>query len=305
MTLSGIDTPGNQIAQFFPTPTSQNITSVGANNWASPINNPLNWSEWNVRPQLDINKSNRATFRWTQDSWTNPFPNNGSSFWGDSEFPTVGSNWSQPSKSVMAKVSSTISNSLVNDIEFGYGHNAIITTLAGNDDQIVGQLQSDYPAVFPASMKQAGEFFGGWGGLSPYGSYQGEASFWNIAPYKNHEDLYTVQDNLSKVKGNHLLKAGAFYSNNIKVEDGGNGADRPSLPTSNGVYCAQDNATPPNNIIGTVGSGLPACANTNNALANLLVPGNNSQADAATALPNQVWKNFQKQHRRHCPSQVA
>ncbi|MGD0830586.1 MAG: carboxypeptidase regulatory-like domain-containing protein [Terracidiphilus sp.] len=289
-TLSSYDVPGNQIAQFFPTPTSQNITSVGANNWASPINNPLNWSEWNVRPDFDINKSNRATFRWTQDSWTNPFPNNGSSFWGDSEFPTVGSNWSQPSKSVMAKVSSTINNSLVNDIEFGYGHNAIITTLAGNDSQIVNALHTTYPPVFPTSLKQPDEFFGQWGGLSPYGSYQGEASFWNIAPYKNHEDLYTIQDNLSKVKGNHLLKVGAFFSNNIKVEDGGNGADRPSVPST--VYCNQTAGPNPTNIIGTVGSGNAACANTNNPLANLLVPGNNSQADPATALPNQVWKNI-------------
>ncbi len=86
--------------------------------------------------------------------------------------------------------------------------------------------------------RQPDEFFGGWGGLNPYGSYQGSASFWNIAPYKNHEDLYTVQDNLTKVHGNHLLKAGAFCSTNEKVEDNGNGADRPTLPTT--VHCDTD-----------------------------------------------------------------
>jgi hypothetical protein len=280
-TLSSIDKGGNDLAQFFPLPTSTSI-SPGVTNWASKINNPLNWSEWNVRPDFDINKSNRATFRWTQDSWTNPFPNNGSSFWGDSEFPTVGSNWSQPSKSVMAKLSSTINNSMVNDVEFGFGNNAIITTLAGTDTKIVGALVSDYPAMFPASLKQKDEFLGGWGGLSPYGSYQGEASFWNIAPYKNHEDLYTLQDNLSKVKGNHLLKAGAFYGNNIKVEDGGNGADRPGLPGT--VLCDKDAAG--NAIIPTTGQTDPACINTGNPLANILVPGGNA------ALPNQWFANI-------------
>ena len=34
---------------------------------------------------------------------------------------------------------------------------------------------------------------------------------WNIAPYGNHEDLYTIQDNLSKVHGNHTFKTGFFY----------------------------------------------------------------------------------------------
>jgi len=53
---------------------------------------------------------------------------------------------------------------------------------------------------------------------------------WNIAPYGNHEDLYTVQDNLSKVQGNHLLKTGIFLGWNAKIESNGNGADRPGLP---------------------------------------------------------------------------
>jgi hypothetical protein len=268
--LSQLDKGGAEIGSFFPDPSSQGGADgkslVAKNNWASPINNPLNWSEWNVRPDFDINKSNRATFRWTQDSWTNPFPNNGSGFWGDSEFPTVGSNWSQPSKSIMAKLSSTISNSMVNDAEFGYGYNAIITTLAGTRSAIVGELDTDYPAMFPASLKQKDEFFGGWGGLGPYGSSQGEASFWNIAPYKNHEDLYTVQDNLSKVMGNHLLKAGAFFGTNDKIEDGGNGADRPNLPSS--VACTTDPVT------GAMlfAAGDDACVRIQG-LANILVPG--------------------------------
>jgi hypothetical protein len=287
--LASPDAGGALIAQFYPSANfNSDQTKVAADgyNWSSPVNNPLQWSEWNVRPDFDINKSNRATFRWTQDSWNNPFPNNGSNFWGDSEYPTVGSTWSQPSKSVLAKVSSTISNSMVNDVEFGYGYNAIITGLAGSRQAIVGEIQAAYPPLFPTSIKQKDEFFGGWGGLNPYGSSQGAASMWNIAPYKNHEDLYTIQDNLSKLKGNHMFKAGAFYSNNIKVEDGGNGADRPGLPTS--VFCSKD--ANGNNIIPTSGQANPACVNTNNVLANLLVNGGNA-GSALTGLPNQVFAN--------------
>ena len=229
------DAAGLLIAQFYPDPTTGNNgrTRSTASNWASAINNPLNWSEWNVRADYDLTKKNRVTFRWTQESWDNPTPNNGSSFWGESNYPTVQSSWSQPSKSVMAKLSSTLSQTMVNDVEFGYGHNAIITTLGGyqgaHRQRAAGGLSCFLP-VFDQDSQD--EFFGGWGGLNPYGSSQGAASFWNIAPYKNHEDLYTVQDNLTKVHGNHLLKAGAFFSTNEKVENSGNGADRPTLPTT-------------------------------------------------------------------------
>jgi hypothetical protein len=268
--ITSPDAAGLLIAQFYPS-ANYNADQTMKNpatgfNWAAPINNPLDWSEWNVRPDWDINKNNRATGRMTVDSWTNAAPNVGDSFWGESDFPTVQSSWSQPSKSVMGKLSSTISNSIVNDVEFGYGHNAILTALAGTRADIVPEIDTAYPATFPASLKEKDGFFGNWGGFNPYGSYEGEASFWNIAPYHNHEDLYTVQDNLSMVKGNHLLKTGAFFSNNIKDEDSGDGADRPSFPGS--VYCAKGETAPP-----TTPNGMPACVNTNNSLANVLVPG--------------------------------
>jgi hypothetical protein len=277
--LAAIDNGGSLMAQFYPLPSAfagaDGKTTINGDNWASAINNPLDWSEWNVRPDFDLNKSNRVTFRWTQDSWINNAPNNGSSFWGESNYPTIQSNWTQPSKSVMAKLSSTINNSMVNDVEFGFGYNAIITTLAGTKASTVAALDTAYPVYWPTSIKTPGEWLGGWGGLNPYGSYQGSASMWNIAPYKNHEDLYTIQDNLSKVKGNHLLKAGVFYSNNIKVEDGGNGTGRPGLP--GGVYCDKDPVTG-FNVLNT--SGAHACTSTNNGLANILTPGTGTEPQA-------------------------
>jgi hypothetical protein len=281
--IAAPDKAGLLIAQFYPDPTTGGNGTVtnNGNNWASQINNPLNWSEWNVRGDYDLTKKHRVTVRWTQESWDNPAPNNGSSFWGESNYPTVQSSWSQPSKSVMAKLSSTLTPTMVNDVEFGYGHNAIITTLAGTRASIVAGLETAYPASFPSSIKTPGEFFGGWGGLNPYGSYQGSASFWNIAPYKNHEDLYTVQDNLTKVHGNHLLKAGVFFSTNEKVENSGNGIDRPTLPSV--VHCDTDAA---GNTI--TGPGHPACGLTNNALANILLPGTGSQPQVFNVSENSI-----------------
>jgi len=267
--IANPDAAGLLIAQFYPTGPST-VDSTG-NNYSQLIGNGLNWSEWNVRGDYQVTKSNRATFRWTQDSWTNPAQNDGSPFWGESNFPTVDSSWSQPSKSVMAKWTSTISNTMVNDAEFGFGQNRIITTLEGTKASIVPALQTAYPSTFPESIKQKDEFFGGWGGLNPYGyvngtSGGGTTSMWNIAPYGNHEDLYTVQDNLSKVWGNHLIKAGIFYGNSEKVENVGAGEDRPVLPgncsISAGVYCD----------------------NTNNSLATILLPGTGPNAQVFSAV---------------------
>src|SRR6185437_6360152 len=272
--IANPDAAGLLIAQFYPTgPASANASG---NNYSTLVANHLNWSEWNVRGDSQITPGERGTLRWTQDSWVNPAPNDGSPFWGESNFPTVDSTWSQPSKSIMGKLTSTLSSTLVNDVEFGFGQNRIITTLAGTKASIVPALQAAYPTTFPQSIKQKDEFFGGWGGLNPYGYVggnsgggAGQTSMWNIAPYGNHEDLYTVQDNLSKVWRSHLLKAGFFYGNSEKVESNGNGADRPGLPGT----CHNDSAT-----------GGAYCFNTNNSLATILLPGTGPNAQVFSSV---------------------
>jgi Carboxypeptidase regulatory-like domain len=295
-TIANPDAPGELIAKFYPAPTlSGTSVNAGGNNWVASQRNHLNWNEWNVRGDWQITHANHGTIRWTQDNWTNPaVANAGSSgYWGSSELPTIASNWAQPSKSIMGKVTTTFSSTMVNDVEFGFGQNRIITTLAGTEAATVPELQSAYPPSWPASLKQKDEYFGGWGGLNPYGSYQGEASMWNIAPYGNHEDLYAVQDNLSKVWGNHTIKAGFEYGNNEKVESSGDGADRPTLPT--GVYCAVNSSG-----VAITGPGLPACAQTNNALANILIPGTGSTPQEFTVTENSIdgiadvhWHDFE------------
>ncbi|MGA3371404.1 MAG: carboxypeptidase regulatory-like domain-containing protein [Terracidiphilus sp.] len=265
-----IDNPdpgGTIMAEYYPTGGTTGLTN--GNNYSALVNNKLDWMEWNVRGDWDINKSNRGTFRWTNEHWNNPAPNDGSPFWGEGDFPTIDSSWAQPSKSIMGKLSSTINNSMVNDVEFGFGQNRIITTLAGTEAANVALEQTEYPSTFPQSIKQ-GEWSGGWGGLNPYGYIggnsgggSGSTSMWNIAPYGNHEDLYTVQDNLSKVKGNHLIKAGIFLSQNAKIESNGAGNDRPIVPG---------------------GCAAPLCSQTNNNLANVLLPGTGS-----ATVPAQVF----------------
>ncbi len=250
--IANPDPSGLILAQFYPNPNIP-VQSNG-NNWAQSENQTPQWSEFNGRGDWDVTQKNRVTFRWTQDSWKAPGPDP-NQFWGDSIFPTVSSDWSQPSKSVMAKLTSQIGSSMVNDVEFGYGHNAIVTTLSPHSVGLVSATTAAVPNAWPDSLKQPGAYIdggGAWGGLQPYGSGQ---TMWTIAPYGNHEDLYALQDNISKVHGNHLFKAGAYWSHNSKIEFNNGGNDRP--------------------VIG----GNSVTVNTNNQLANVLLPGLNTPFD--------------------------
>src|SRR5882672_2147759 len=224
--LKSVDAAGNLLSNFYPDPNR--AIDANGNNWAASEPNKQNWREVNVRGDYDVTKKHRITFRYTRDSWDNPAPNGGA-FWGDSFFTNVTSDWSQPSRSIMAGLRSQLSDTLINDIHFGWGWNAIITTLNGDNKQIVSQLETALPNVW-GTTKDKGALpevgWGGWGGLTPYGSSQ---TVWNIAPYGNHEDLYTIQDNLSKVHGNHIFKVGAFFSTNAKTESNNGGTDRPSI----------------------------------------------------------------------------
>ena len=175
-------------------------------------------------------------------------------------YPTLSSDWSQPSKSVMAKLTSQIGSSMVNDVEFGYGHNAIVTSLSPSSAALVAATTAAIPNAWPDSLKQPGAYINGsgeWGGLQPYGSggNAGAQTMWTIAPYSNHEDLYALQDNISKVRGNHLFKAGVYWSTNTKDEFNAGGSDRPVI------------------------NGSSVSVGTGNQLANVLIPGFQTAGD--------------------------
>jgi hypothetical protein len=285
------DPAGMLVSQFYPDPNNGGNGFGGSNNWAQSENGRPSWSEWNVRGDYDLTKTNRITFRWTQDSWDSPSPNP-NLFWGDSIFPTVNSNWNQPSKSVMAKLTTQIGSSMVNDVEFGWGYNAILTSLNSGGIPIVNSINAAIPTAWPGSLKSLpampGFNAGGWGGLGPYGSGQ---EMWTIAPYQNHEDLYALQDNVSKVQGNHLWKFGVYYSTNAKIENNNGGVDQPSFnPADSGL-----NLCPSTNPGCTTNNGQPIGHATGNALANILVPGQVFVTNESSINNNAqiIWHDFE------------
>jgi hypothetical protein len=207
-----------------------------------------------VRGDYNLTPRNVIMGRYVQDNWTNP-SYNGNQYWGDSPFPTVNSSWAQPSKQIIGRVTSTISNTLVNDAEFAYSNNRINISPGGTDPGLIAQLNTAIPTLYPTSLKnnKTGSIPTIWGGLQQYGN---QANIWTIAPWNNKLDIYTVRDDVSKMLGNHVIKAGLFLGFNAKDEDTSTAASEHPTFSSTGVD--------------TNNGGI----STGNPLGNVLEPGN-------------------------------
>jgi hypothetical protein len=225
--------------------------------WNASLNSALNWRQENARVDFNLTKNNVLMGRYTQDAWNNPAP--GTTGWGDSIFPTLNSNWAQPSKMIIGKLTSTIGSSIVNDAEFSYSNNRINITPGGSNPALMANFTADAPTLYPADLKNSplGVPNTLWGGFSGYG---GNTTFWVEAPWNNKLDMYSMRDDISKVSGNHTYKAGILIDVNSKDEDsGGPNTERLSI----GGVATKDN----------LGNNLPATnVTTGNNLVDYMQP---------------------------------
>ena len=256
--LNALDPAGALLAQYYTLPNKP--LNVGGNNWSESLPTFLKYRQENVRADYNLTKRNTIMGRYTQDTWANP-AYNGNQYWGDTPFPVINSNWAQPSKMIIGRWTSTISDSLINDAEFSYSNNRINITPGGTDPGLIGQLNTAIPTLYPTSLKtnQAGSIPTIWGGLGNYGSNQ---NIWTIAPWNNTLDIYALRDDVAKIVGRHSYKFGASYSWNGKNEDTSTAAsEHPTFGTGD------------SNINTTASAGAVGIRTSNN-LANVLIPQN-------------------------------
>ncbi len=249
--LNATDPAGQLIAAYYPLPNKAADSS--GNTWSESLPTFLKWRQENVRVDYHLTPRNQIMGRYVQDTWSNP-AYNGNQYWGDTPFPSVNSNWAQPSKQVIGKVTSNITNSLINDAEFAYSDNRINITPGGTNPGLITQLSNAIPTLYPTADKtnQGGSLPTIWGGLQQYGGQNIET----IAPWNNSLDIYTVRDDVSKVTGNHTIQAGFFLGFNAKDEVAGPSSSEHPTFAANGVD--------------TNAGGIQA----GNALADVLIPGN-------------------------------
>jgi hypothetical protein len=211
--------PGNQVpmdpsgnAQYLlPLIPAPNVGTFGFQ--LSPTQ-PTNWREELVRIDQNINSKNLATFRYIHDSWdtVNPVP-----LWTNiGSFPTVQTNFGGPGTGFVARLTSTISPTLLNEFVFSYTADHIILQNTGawkrpSGMTMPGLVNDTFNGSLPGINLIGGNTYGNFGedpGYIPNGPY-------------NSNPTYTYRDNLSKIVGKHNLQFGVYIVAAQKNEFGG------------------------------------------------------------------------------------
>ena len=182
-----------------------NLADPTGQNWIAAPKAPIDTHQDLIRGNVNITSKINVMVRWISDNWTR-----GTQLFGDSGFPTVDSDWAQPSKSFAIKLTNTLSSSSVNDFQFSRSGNDIFVMTDSAGQALNDEIASKFPTIFP--HPQGSPFPTLWGA-------DGYASLLHAAPWSNKEDLFIWKDDFSKVRGAHDLKVGGLFSHNIKNED--------------------------------------------------------------------------------------
>jgi hypothetical protein len=183
-------------------------------NFSKAFNQANNFREESIRGDVNLTKSLKLMLRYLQDNNTFGPPATGSSGWGaDSGTSLLSETWSQPSRIAVARLSKIIGSSAVNDFQFSFSDNRIL--IAPTDQAAATALSSLFPQFMPAGNKG----FTPANGPGTWINAGNLPNVWNFGPWANAENLYTFQDDFSKVIGRHTLRLGVLYSRNEKNQD--------------------------------------------------------------------------------------
>ena len=212
--------PGNRIPVNLLSPAGQAYVKIfpdpnasGSPNWVTSQIQPIDTRQDMIRGDVNITDKMNLMVRYINEKWTHKGASG--NFWGDAPYPTIASDWSQPSHSFAVKLTNTLSSKAVNEFQFSIAGNDIIIATSPDSAALEQEIASAIPTVFPQADGDIGgsipSLFWGAGGY---------ANIWHQAPWANREDLYIWKDDFSLVAGNHDLKFGALFSHNYKDEPG-------------------------------------------------------------------------------------
>ncbi|HEX3253374.1 MAG TPA: carboxypeptidase regulatory-like domain-containing protein [Pyrinomonadaceae bacterium] len=198
---------GLAIVKLFPNPTGP-----GIGDWATSQLQPIDTRQDSIRGDITLNDKTNLMVRYINEKWTHLAATG--NFWGDSAYPTLASDWSQPSHSFAVKLTNTITSKAVNEFQFSIAGNDIIITTSPDTQALEDEIASKFPTVFP----HGGDGIVGGTAPSLFWGAGGYSNIWHQAPWANREDLYIWKDDFSLVKGSHEWKFGGLFSHNFKDE---------------------------------------------------------------------------------------
>jgi hypothetical protein len=218
------------LKKTLPTP---NISGVNSYNYfvqasgSHPRREDIGRIDWQVNPR------NRLYVRGINNADNQDLPFGGGGVWGVSNFKQPGGfSEQQPGYNIVGNLTTTLTPSLINEFVAGWSVNKLdVNSNGGVSKAAIG---ASLPLVFPQSDSTSVPDFS-FGGISnqtlPY-TYNG------AVPYTNSAVLVDINDSVTKIYGQHTLKAGFFFERSRK--------DQIAYGNSNGsfVFWGQDNSHP-------------------------------------------------------------
>ena len=216
--------PGNQVPfnandpnvqallGMIPLPTTG---SPGAELYSTSVTTPTKWREELLRLDHNITSKERVTFRFIHDSWNTVVS---TPLWTNvGSFPTVETAFKGPGVSMVARLTSSLSPTLLNEFVASYTTDHIILNNVGawkrgSNITIGGIFQNGFNGSLPGiNLLGNGAYGGGFGedpGYIPNGTY-------------NSNPTYTLRDNATKIVGRNNFQFGAYAAFGQKNELGG------------------------------------------------------------------------------------
>jgi hypothetical protein len=183
------------LAAQIPLPTN------GTHTWNLAPTLPTNWREELLRVDHNFSPKVRATFRYIHDSWDQIYP---TPLWTNgTSFPTIQTNFNGPGISLVARLTATISPTLLNEFVASYTTDHITLVPVGAWKRPSNMTLGLYPGA--DAGKVPGISLSG-GGIYNFGE---DVGYLPNGPY-NSNPTYTYRDNVSKVLGKHNFQFGAY-----------------------------------------------------------------------------------------------
>ncbi len=211
-----------------PPNASSGCNSSIASCYVQTVSPPTHWREELFRIDHNFTDKIRLTARYIHDSWDTVVP---TPQWGaiQNSFPTIQNDFVGPGVSMVARLTQTLSPSLLNEFSFSYT-NSTITLTDKNGPGANWQRPAALDAACAletnavsssATMCNIGYLFNnGFGGKMPglviggnnreYGG-NGFAVDAGYMPWNHTNPTYNFADHLSKVMGKHNLQFGAQF----------------------------------------------------------------------------------------------
>jgi hypothetical protein len=183
---------------------------------ASPAQ-ATDWREELIRVDHNFSDKLRATFRFIHDSWntTTAVP-----LWtNQGSFPTIQTAFKGPGVGLVARLSATVSPTLLNEFVFSYTADHIILNDTGSWKR-PSDFSTNFTDLFPGNGQNV---IPGLNLVDPNGAYGdfGEDAGYVPNGIYNSNPTYTFRDNVNKIVGKHNLQMGGYFAFAQKNEFGG------------------------------------------------------------------------------------